>query len=224
MVLSTIPPFSELAPAEAQQFAARAVMRQFGRGEMIVRAGDPGCHLLVVTAGTVRLRLETAERRLVVAELRPCESFGELAVLDGRPHALSAVTVGSCTLLLLPADDVLQAVSRHRIVALSLLSATARRARRLEELLRDAALLDLRARVAHLLLELADSPAAQQPGAIPTTVQSTQEELAARVGATRESVNRCLRFYREHGLIHYGYGRVTVLQPEALRMHAGCRA
>jgi CRP/FNR family transcriptional regulator, cyclic AMP receptor protein len=219
-MLSTVPPFSELPAAELQQLESYAVMRHFGRGETIVRAGDPGGHLLVVVSGTVRLHLEATVRRLVVEEVRQCEFFGELAVLDGRPHALGAVAIGGCRLLHLPAENVMHAASQHQSVALGLLSATARRARRLEDLLRDSALLDLHARVAHVLLELSNGARAQQPDAERTSVKSTQQELAARVGATRESVNRCLRFYRERGLIYYGYGRLTVLQPEALRQHA----
>ena len=77
--------------------------------------------------------------------------------------------------------------------------------------MQDAAFLDVPARLARALLQLAESPEA--------ATGLTQSELAAMVGASRESVNRWLQFYRRRGLIDSASGSIRVLQPEELRRH-----
>jgi len=45
----------------------------------------------------------------------------------------------------------------------------------------------------------------------------SQAELGSMVGATRESVNQCLRRFQHAGLILLGRQRITVVKAAALR-------
>ncbi|MFY0569633.1 helix-turn-helix domain-containing protein [Archangium lansingense] len=51
------------------------------------------------------------------------------------------------------------------------------------------------------------------------TSRLTQTELANLAGLTRESTNRWLRFYAREGLLSYEEGRITLLEPDNLRLN-----
>ncbi len=68
-----------------------------------------------------------------------------------------------------------------------------------------------------VLLELAQ--ARGKPGAegVVITSRLTQNDLADMVGATRESVNKWLRYYTQRGFLRHDRGQLTLLNPQALR-------
>jgi CRP-like cAMP-binding protein len=48
----------------------------------------------------------------------------------------------------------------------------------------------------------------------------TQSDLASRVGASRETVNRALRGFEEHGWIRWEGSRIVIVRPDDLRRRA----
>jgi CRP/FNR family transcriptional regulator, cyclic AMP receptor protein len=91
------------------------------------------------------------------------------------------------------------------------------RIRRDSQLLQAAVFLDVPGRLAGVLLRLARasdrSPVAG--GLIP--VRMSQTALTSMVGASRESVNKWLGTFEQHGLIHRAGRQIVLLQPEQLR-------
>jgi CRP-like cAMP-binding protein len=59
-----------------------------------------------------------------------------------------------------------------------------------------------------------------QKGA-PAYVSDTQGALAAMVGGSRESVNRCLRRWQKAGLVDVSEGRISIADPDGLARAAG---
>ena len=106
-----------------------------------------------------------------------------------------------------------------RAVATNLLSTVSHWLRRNADQIQDATFLDVPARLARVLLELATEPGSNEeprPGAvIPDRMK--QGELAALVGATRESINKWLGSFERQGLIGYDKGHITLLRPSALK-------
>ncbi len=72
----------------------------------------------------------------------------------------------------------------------------------MSERMEEATLLPLDARLARRLVMLSEDYGAE--------IQVTQQELAAYVGAARESVNRVLQDWRRSGIIDLGRSRVHV--------------
>jgi len=54
------------------------------------------------------------------------------------------------------------------------------------------------------------------PGAV-IPERMKQGELAALVGATRESINKWLGAFEKQGLIRYDKGQITLLRPSGLQ-------
>ncbi len=72
----------------------------FERGQMIIRQGDPGHSLYMLTAGTVRAFVKGADgKQQKVGDLEEGAFFGEVSILTGKPRTASIVATGHCELL-----------------------------------------------------------------------------------------------------------------------------
>ncbi|MBK8429949.1 MAG: winged helix-turn-helix domain-containing protein [Chloroflexi bacterium] len=73
------------------------------------------------------------------------------------------------------------------------------------------------ARLARLLLTLAQDYGRIHPQGVLIHSQLNQTELASLIGATRESTNKALATLRREELIALEEGQIIILDPEALR-------
>lgn len=99
-LLARIPLFGPLEPAELEALASATERLDFARGERVVRQGDPGSALYVVSAGTalVTLRAEDGSER-EVARLTRGEFFGEMALLTGESRSASVTAADDLCVL-----------------------------------------------------------------------------------------------------------------------------
>ncbi len=217
-VLQHVALFAGLHAQELDDLAALLRRRQFRKDEVIFREGEPGTALYIIEIGEVKLTLTTeGGREMILTLLGPRAFFGELALLDGDPRSANAVVREDSQLLILQREHFLSFLeSRPRVVA-PLLAALSRRLRRTTDLVHDAILLDIPARLAGALLRLTESKAERGPDGVVRAPQLTQEELAEMVGATRESINKWLGVYEQQGLLRRHKRGVVVLQPDELR-------
>jgi CRP/FNR family cyclic AMP-dependent transcriptional regulator len=89
------------------------------------------------------------------------------------------------------------------------------RLRTTDQHIAEIALLELPARLAKALLRLAGAEeGATDPGAL--QVQLSQRELGNICGASRESINKCLRGWQRRGIVQVEEGTVTVTNRTAL--------
>lgn len=194
--------------------------RRYAKGEVIFLQGDPGTSLFIVESGRVKITLSSPEgAEVVLARLGPGDYFGELALLDGEPRSADAIAVEPSRLLLLPRDAFLHLLQSDPAFALDLLALVCRRLRQDVAVAQDVAFLDVPARLAKALLQLAESEGRPVAEGVALATPLTQTELAGLVGATRESVNKALGCYERQGLIRRIQGGIVVLRPDELRRH-----
>ena len=79
--------FKNLTPTELTQVAEHMTKRHYLPGDVIIREGDPGHELFLVSDGAVRVERAGGE----VARLGPGEFFGELALMSGQPRNATVV-------------------------------------------------------------------------------------------------------------------------------------
>jgi len=208
--------FAGLAAEDLVALAANLQRRRYGKGQFIFQQGDRGLCLYLVESGKVKIASFSSEGKgLVLNLLGPGDFFGELALLDGEPRSADAVAQEPCQLLLLQRDDFMHFLEARPHVAIKLLATVSRRLRHTTQQAEDIIFFDLPARLARVLLELAEADSAEGEWVIAS--RPTQAELAEMVGATRESVNKWLGVYEEQGLIRREGTQLIILQPEALR-------
>jgi len=218
-LLAQVGLFADLSSAELIGLAALTRPRPYARDEVIYLRGDPGTAFYVIANGRVKIALTSPEgKELILRRLGPGEFHGELALLDDEPRSADAIATEPSVQLVLQRDAFRQFLRDHPSVATKLLATVSHYLRRNAELIQDATFLDVPARLARILLELAGGTDGYLPPAgavIPDRMK--QAELASLVGATRESINKWLGSFEKQGLISYDKGQITLLKPVGLK-------
>ncbi len=219
-LLAQVGLFGDLTTAELVGLARLMRPRPYAKDEVIYLRGDPGTAFYVIASGKVKIALTSPDgKELILRRLGPGGFHGELALLDDEPRSADAVATEASVLLVLQRDAFRQFLAEHPDIATKLLGTVSQYLRRNAELIQDATFLDVPARLARILLELASQPGNAElppPGAvIPDRMK--QGELASLVGATRESINKWLGSFEKQGLISYDKGQITLLRPTGLK-------
>ncbi len=219
-LLAQVGLFVDLTTAELIGLASLMRPRPYAKDEVIYLRGDPGTAFYVIASGKVKIALTSPDgKELILRRLGPGGFHGELALLDDEPRSADAIATDASVLLVLQRDAFRQFLADHPNVAAKLLGTVSQYLRSNAELIQDATFLDVPARLARILLELAGRPGDSElpaPGAvIPDRMK--QGELASLVGATRESINKSLGSFEKQGLISYDKGQITLLRPSGLK-------
>jgi CRP-like cAMP-binding protein len=211
------PLFSEVRP-EALRHVARALRRrQYRRDEVIFHQGDQGDALHVIASGAVKIVLEAEDgAEAILVTLRPPESFGEIAMLDGAPRSASAIALEPTTTLVLPGAELRQLMDADTTLRDAMFASLAAGFRRLTTQVEELHFLDVPGRLATRLSRLA---AEVDPDANEVVIPwpYNQSDLAAMIGATRQSVNRVFNELVDAGLVRRGQGTLVITDVAALR-------
>ena len=220
-VLAKVPLFTGLPDEERERLGALLRARRYARGEVIFLEGDTGTALCLIAEGRIRIQLTGADGREVVINVYgPGEIFGEMALLDGEPRSADAIAQDASRVFWLQRDDFAAYLDSHPRAAMTMLASLSRRLRHTTRVVQDATFRDVPARLARVLLDLAArNGEAVEPG-IRIESRLTQGELAAMVGASRETVNRALRGFEQRGLIRWEANRILIAEPRQLRTRA----
>ena len=213
-LLRSIPYFAYLDEAALQAVGQAAVTRQYSKDEIIFLEGDPCAGLFIVEIGRVKIfKVSTEGREQVLKLLAPGEFFNEVAVLDGGPNPVSAMTVLDSTLWIIDRSTMLDLLARYPALAQGIIENLAAHARHLVSLVEDLSLRTVSARLAKLLLTRAvrGGEAAHR---------LTQQEMAAQLGTVREMVGRVLRDFEDEGLIRFDRHRIVILDREGMENRA----
>jgi len=206
--------FQGMRPEDVATLAARAKDRPMRSGEVLFRRGDPGTTMLVILVGQIRIVLPSSDgREQVLRLMQPGEVLGELALLDGGNRTADAVAETNGRLLVLDRSDLLAVLRTDPNLALAVMTILCDRLRTVTWLLESMMFNDTTGRLASTLLILCQG----KPG---RRIDITQGALGGRVGAARETLNRKLREWQAAGVIALEPGRITVLDPAALRQFA----
>jgi CRP/FNR family cyclic AMP-dependent transcriptional regulator len=112
--LSQVPLFKRLEPHELEKLAKEVDQVNYKAGEIIFNERDRGDALYVVETGSVRIWVRDQDvQEVTLAELKPGEFFGELAVLDRGERSTSATAIVDTHLHRLSSDDFQQFLMEH---------------------------------------------------------------------------------------------------------------
>jgi CRP/FNR family transcriptional regulator, cyclic AMP receptor protein len=214
--------FKNLDPPVLDQLARSVTFRNYRRGHLIFAQGEPGDSLFVISEGLVKVFVTSEEGEdMVLVTLRPPETFGELALIDGGLRSASAEAIEPTTTLTLSRGPLIELLQGHPNLAQALLSSLGGLVRRLTEQAADLVFLDLHGRVAKLLLTLAEERGRHEGQEVLLDLQLTQGDLAAMVGGSRQSVNHILHAFQRRGYLEIEGRRIALKDLRALAKRAG---
>jgi CRP/FNR family cyclic AMP-dependent transcriptional regulator len=195
-----------LADEELRALSQHGVVKTLPHNVIVVSEGDRTDSLYIILSGKVKVFVADANGKEVVLAVQGAgEYFGEM-VLDGGTRSASVMTLERSRFVIVPKSEVSQFLAHQPGFALHLIGKLIRRVRMLTENVRSLALMDVYGRVARLLLELA----VEQDGRLVIAEKLTQQDIASRVGASREMINRILKDLVAGGYISIERKRITL--------------
>jgi len=185
---------------------AKGSIRSFPKNVLLIHEGDRSDQLYVVISGHLKVFLsDSAGKEIVIDTLGPRQCFGEMA-LDGEARSASVMTTERSELAVIERNQFSEFLASNPEAAQALIVALIGRARNLTRTIGSLALLDVYGRVARLLLD----SATDEDGVLVIGERLKQQEIAKRVGASRETVSRILADLREGGYINTEGNRIIV--------------
>jgi len=219
-LLARTPMFRELSRKDLEQLGQVAVPRSYGRGQVVFRQGDHGDTCYVVRSGSVRVTHDhTDGRTITLAELRPGDMFGELAMFNSEVRSATVQALEDSSALALLAGDMRRMLLSHPHIAVNMLSWMSDRLRAANDRIARQSFQTVASRVAGALLGQVQARSSNDTGEAPreVVIRATQAEIAQLAGASRESASRFLARLERDGVVTTGRGKVLVHDPSALR-------
>jgi CRP/FNR family cyclic AMP-dependent transcriptional regulator len=201
---STIP----LAEETMSAIAATGVIRNFPKNAVLINEGDTADSLFIVLSGRVKVFASNAAgREIVLSFFGPGEYVGEMS-LDGSPRSASVMTMEPTSCAIVTRSSFRQFVLAHPEFALHLVEKLIQRVRITTETVKSLALSDVYSRLVRLLLALA----VERDGTMVVPERLTQQDIAERVGASRDMISRLFKDLVAGGYLSIKDRTITILK------------
>jgi len=189
-MLEKIAIFSGLSQPELEILENHMVKRSCQKNTVVINEGDEANSLYIILEGEVKVFLSNKDGREIIINTQVAgDHFGELALLDNAPRSASVMTTMKSTLGVVSKTDFCTVITRHPELALKLIRELTRRVRLLSDSVKTLALMDVYGRVAKTLLGMAE----HENGHLVIENRPTQQDIANRIGASREMVARIMK-------------------------------
>jgi CRP-like cAMP-binding protein len=210
-LLQKVSIFSGLPAEVLADLAARMRPRPAEAGTVIVSQEELGDALYVIARGRFKVVLygETG-REIILSVLSSGDFFGEMALLDKQPRSANVVSIEDGEVLALDRDAFQNHLVGHPSTALAILAEMSRRLRHADEVIGNLALLDVYARVARAIRDLALKQGEPVDGGVLIRERPTQQEMAGLIGTSRETVSRALNDFTRRGLLEMNGKQILV--------------
>jgi CRP/FNR family cyclic AMP-dependent transcriptional regulator len=173
-----------------RELALRGSVRSFPKNTVIINEGDRGDSMFVILSGKVKVYVSDDDGREMILDTYGAGDYvGEMS-LDGRPRSASVMTIEPTSCSVVTRDALREAVASGPDFAMKLIDTLIDRARIATDNVKNLALMDVYGRVARLLLALARE---QPDGKLVVPERMTQQDIADRVGASRDMISRILK-------------------------------
>lgn len=190
------------------EISARGGVRRFPAQAVLINEGDTADALYIVLSGRVKVYAANEEGKEVVITTHGAgEYVGELS-LDGGIRSASVMTMEPTTCCVVSGANLREFIAVHPDFALHLIHKLIWRLRHATDRVKSLALDDVYERVVRLLLDTSD------PSGEGRLVRErlTQQDIAERVGASREMVSRILKDLTRGGYIDVKSSRMAILK------------
>jgi len=213
-LLRTVPIFSELSEQDIGSLARLATRRRFPKDTVVFFENEEGDTFFMIVDGRIKVTILGDDgREIILSVLGPGDFFGEMALLDNEPRSATTIAVEETELLTLQRVDFQSVLTDNRSITSALIKVLTSRLRRANHQISTLALLDVYGRVARVILDMAREEGKRLKDGRIAFRRATHQEIANRIGTTRETVTRMLKDLERQGLIHVD-GKEIVLQPD----------
>jgi CRP/FNR family transcriptional regulator len=210
--------FGGLPEPQLNEFCGLKLTSRYRKQQRIFYEGEPNLGISIVCSGKVKLsRSSPSGKTQILNIVGPCGLLEEKDLFLSDRHAVSAEALEDSTVCFVKKDQFLAFLGANPSVALGIIQHLSQELARSEDRSFALTSLDVKRRLAALLLELADRHGATVPEGRVIDVPLTRENLAEMIGATPESVIRVLSAFRKIGVLKDHAKQIVILRPDHLK-------
>jgi CRP/FNR family transcriptional regulator, cyclic AMP receptor protein len=216
-VLKKVSLFASLSEADQQNLTTLLRRKHLGKGEQLFQQGDEGTALYIIAEGRIKISLARRMDNVTLAILGQGEFLGEMALLDELPRSADAIALEDSHLYVLNRKDFLAFLDNNAHAVYAILNSLSRRLRKTDDQLAEMCFLNVSARLARRLVELAETQAPEEGNPNAYDLKISQQELGNILGVSRESINKELKILRRKGVVSTSRNSIRILDLESLK-------
>ena len=191
MILDQVEIFQGLSESELSALSVSSTNRIYTKNTVVIHENDTADSLFIIESGKVKVYCSDKNgKEFIMNTQGPGDYFGELALLDDCLRSASVRTVEKASFCIIYKDDFNKVLDSHPNIARTLIKNLTERVRKLTADVKSLALQDVYGRVANVLMDLSIE---RGDGTLYVPEKLTQQDIADRVGASREMVARILK-------------------------------
>jgi CRP/FNR family transcriptional regulator len=210
--------FADFSPQDFSDMASHAIHKSISEQEILVHQEDVWPYLFLVTEGKIDAIKESAEGRSFIAtSLKPGDIFWGLAFyIEDAPMPVLLQAKEATQIYMWRRDYLVPIIQQHGAMSWKLCQLMISRMQLASAIVEDLAFQPVMARLAGLILsEFSDAEDEFK------SRELTLEEMASRIGTTREMVCRHLYRFAEKGAIQIKRTELRITDRNMLEMQAG---
>jgi CRP-like cAMP-binding protein len=199
-------------------FEPIGVMQSFRRHSLIYTETQPAHTLYLLRGGQVSLQLNSSNgRSMVIQVVEPGQLFGHSVLAGDKHYDTVAESLKPVQALAVSREAVFAALRERPALATTLVDALGQYQRVVGRRLDEAAFKSVPARLASVLLDLAEASGEQSPAEQSRVPRRTHQQLAEMINAYRETVTKVINQFREARLLDIDRSGITLLNTNRLR-------
>lgn len=201
-------------PSVWEQLESYGIRHSFHRQSLIYTPSQPAQALYLLETGQVSLQLISSSGRALTLQVVDAGSiFGHSVLTNQETYDTFAEVTKTARAIAIPRAGVLQALARQPALGITLLEILASYRLIISRRLEEVAFKSVPARLASLLLDMADALPGQ-PARLP---RRTHQQLAEMINAYRETVTKVINQFRAAQLLDIDRSGIILLNPSGLR-------
>ena len=210
--------FNTLSAQEEKEVSHYLSTDTFGKKESIFSEGDPSDWFYIVKKGKVKItKLSQEGKELILEVISPLEFFGGIAVVRGFPYPANAVAMEDTEVLKISRKDLLSLMDRFPGLMYCMAMNIGDRIKGSHETLKNIALEKVEARIASLLIKLADKAGEKVPEGVMISMKLTKQDIAEMVGTTVETSIRTMSKLTKAGIVSAKAGNIVIRDLDKLK-------
>lgn len=202
--LTKVSLFANLNMDQLNAIANICSKKSFKAGTILFQEKEPGSVFYIVFSGSVKIytRANSGEEKLL-SLFKAGDSFGELALIDGKPRSASAQTLEDSVVIALTANNFLDLLRNNFDICLIIMRELCDRLRDTNQHVFDLTFVDARTRVIKALIKLANKNGTRQGTVISIRMTLNYDELSQMAGVQKPVLMQVIRDLQEKQILMF---------------------
>jgi CRP-like cAMP-binding protein len=207
--------FATLPESIINELLKLCKLKFIAKGEQLLAKDAEADGMYCVLDGKIKISNVNREgKEMVLTWLNTGTWFGEISMFDGLPRTHDSFAETDSHLLMIPSQAFHRLLLTHPELYPHFMKQLCERIRTVFAILDETSGLSLRSQLMKRLLMLSSGWNASNQQ---DEIEVSQESLARLLNTSRQTINKLLQGLKREKLIEVKYGKIKLLEPEALR-------